>query len=193
MGGELFGVISETEDERAGGWRVDSASGDGSGPGADRWRRRVPAVAFLEAALRLEGSAGHGLVEAPEPFVAVEAAERLIRDVCGVLDQALAEAGAGLRRCEGLGFELVPPQAGVERLGVCEKGLDGFAAAGADEVVGVLACGKLDEAKRAVGPDVGERTEGGADRGLPARAVAVEAEDGRGVEAPHALELSLGH
>ena len=62
----------------------------------------------------------------------------------------------------------------------------------ADDVVGVLAGGKLDEAQRAVGADVGQGARRRADRGLPAGAVAVEAQDRRGVEPPHPLELRLG-
>ena len=146
MGGELFGVVSETEDERAGGGSVDSTSGDGSGAGADRWRRRGPATGFVEGALRLEATAGNGLVETAEPFVAVEPAEGLVGDGCGVVDQALAEAGAGLGGGERLCVELVPPQACVERLGVGEEGFDRFSPVGAYDVVGVLAGGQLDEA-----------------------------------------------
>ena len=61
-----------------------------------------------------------------------------------------------------------------------------------DDVVGILAGRELDEAQGAVGADVGEGAKRGADRGLAAGVVAVEAQDRRGVEAPHPLELRLG-
>ena len=109
-----------------------------------------------------------------------------------MVDQALAEACAGFRGGEGLGLQLVAPQAVVERLGRGEQGFDRLAAAGVDDVVGVLAGGQLDEAERALGRRGGEGARRGADGGLLSRAVAVEAEDRRRVEPPHALELGLG-
>ena len=67
-----------------------------------------------------------------------------------------------------------------------------LAALGADEVVGILAGGKGDEAERAAGADMGQGPKRRADRRLLARRVAVEAEDrGRG-EAPEQAELGLG-
>ena len=92
----------------------------------------------------------------------------------------------------GWACKLVTPEAVDERLGRRKQRLDGVAAAVAHHVVGVLAGGKLDEAKRALGAEEGEGADGGADRGLLPRAVAVEAEDGVGIEPPHALELRLG-
>ena len=71
-------------------------------------------------------------------------------------DQPLLEAGPGLGRGQRLGVELVAPQAGVERLGLGEQSLERLAAAGADNVVGVLARGKLDESQRAIGASSGK-------------------------------------
>ena len=84
------------------------------------------------------------------------------------------------------------PQAVNQRLGLGEQSLERLSAAGADDIVRVLAGGKLDEAQGALGAEMGQGARGGADRGLLAGAVAVEAEDRRRVEPPHALELGLG-
>ncbi len=85
----------------------------------------------------------------------------------------------------------MPPQPLDERFGGGEQASIA-AAAGADDIVGVLAGGQVDEAQGALGGEVGQGAGGGADRGLLPGAVAVEAEDRRGIEPPHPLELGLG-
>ncbi len=180
---QRLGKIGETDDESAGHDAVEAAGGNGSGDGAGGRLGRLPpaALAGLErAAERLRlilARRVHLVLEAAEPFVAVEAGERLVADRLRMLDQALAKACAGLGRGEGLGGQLVAPEAFDQRLGRREDGFEGVAAAVADDVVGILACGKLDEAQRAFGREEGKGAGGGADRGLLAGAVAVEAED----------------
>ncbi len=93
----------------------------------------------------------------------------------------------------GSALELVAPEAGVERLWVGEERLP------------LLPCRLIgrrhpdpgrqgSSTKRRVrsGRDVGQGAKSGADRGLTAGIVAVEAHDRRGIEAPHALELRFG-
>ncbi len=121
----------------------------------------------------------------------VETGEGLVADRLRMLDQALAEAGAGLGRGEGRSGELVAPEAVDERLGLGEQGFESVAAAAVDDVVGVLAGGKLDEAEGPFRAEVRQSAGGGADGGLLPGAVAVEAEDRARVEPPHALELAL--
>ena len=78
-------------------------------------------------------------------------------------------------------------------LGAGEQGLERFAAARTDEIVGILAGRQLDEAQGALGADEGQGAQCRPDRRLLAGAVAVEAEDRRGIEAPHPFELCFGH
>ena len=99
----------------------------------------------------------------------------------------LAQTGAGLRRGERLRLALVAPEAVHQGFWLGEQGLHRLAAARAYDVVGVLGRGKLDEAEGPLRREVGQGAQGRADRGLPARAVAVEAEDRRRIEPPHAL------
>ena len=73
-----------------------------------------------------------------------------------------------------------------------QQRLDRLAPAGFHDIVGVLPRGERDEAQRALGAEVGEGALGGADRGLLPGIVAVEAQDRRGLEPPHPLELRLG-
>ncbi len=84
------------------------------------------------------------------------------------------------------------PQSLDQRLGGGEQGFDCGTAAGADNVIGILARGERDEAQSLVGREVGQRASGGADRGFLARRIAVEAQQWRGLEPPHPLELGLG-
>jgi DNA primase len=64
-------------------------------------------------------------MEAPEPFVAIEAAESLIADRLRMLDETLAEACARFGRGEGLGAPLVAPEAVHQRFRGGEKRFDG--------------------------------------------------------------------
>ena len=173
--------------------RAAGAGGRGRGDEAavlvllPRRARGEAAAAAPRAALRADER-----VEALEPFVAVELREAGVGDGRGMVDQALLEAGAGFGRVERGGVDLVPPQALDERFGGGEQGFHRRAAARVDDVVGVLAGGQRDEAQGALGAEVGQGAGGGADRGLLPGAVAVEAEDRRGLEPPHPLELGLG-
>ena len=97
-------------------------------------------------------------MEPAQPLVAVEASERLVADRLRMLDQALAEACAGFGRGERLGLQFVTPEAFDERLGLREKGFQSVVPAVADDVVRVLASGKLDETKRAFRPEMRKST-----------------------------------
>ena len=110
-----------------------------------------------------------------------------------MVEQALAKAGAGLGGRQRGEVALVPPQPLDQRIGLGEQGFERRAAAGADEVVGVLAFGQGDEAQRAIGREVGQSAQGSADGGFLPGGIAVEAEDRRRVEPPHPFELRLGH
>jgi hypothetical protein len=68
----------------------------------------------------------------------------------------------------------VAPEASVEWLGIGEHVLECIAAAGADDVIGILSCRKLHEAERAVGAKQGQGARSGADRGLLAGIVTIE-------------------
>ena len=156
MGRQLLREIGEAEDQRAGGRRVDAAAAmarasppTGGGGGAKRPFLKLPRRSGALA--RMRGGGPALLVEAVEPVLAVDAGEVGVADRRGVVDQALLEAGPGFGRGQRLGLELVAPQPRVERLGAGEQRFERLAAAGADDVVGVLAGGQLDEAERPVG------------------------------------------
>src|SRR3982751_5347920 len=130
MGGKLLREVGEAEDESAGGRRVNPGGSDRAGLAADR-RRGWGEAAVLEAAAALGLRHGAGwatqLVETIEPILAIEAAEVGVADGGGVGDEALLEARPGFGRCQRLGFELVAPQSGVERLGLFEQSFERFA------------------------------------------------------------------
>ena len=109
-----------------------------------------------------------------------------------MLDQPLAKAGAGLGRGQRRGVALVAPQTLVERLGLSQHRFECLTPAAADDIVRILAGGQFDEAQGALGSDVGQSAQRGADRGFAPGAVAVEAQDRRGIEPPHPLELAFG-
>ena len=119
-------------------------------------------------------------VEAAEPVLAVDAAEVRMADRRRVLDR-----GAALRPAQASG--VVSGSASTSwrhrrassGSGFGEQGLERFAAADADHVVGVLAGGKLDEAQGSLRAEERQSAGCGADRGLLAGAVAVEAQDRR--------------
>ena len=96
------------------------------------------------------------ILEAAEPFFAIEAAERLVADRLRMLDQALAEPCTGFGRGQGLGSKLVAPQAVHQRLRLREQAFECVAATAADDVVRVLAGRKLDEAQGALGTEQGQ-------------------------------------
>ena len=94
-------------------------------------------------------------VEAAQPFVAVELADRGSA-IAWVLDEALLEAGAGLGRVEGRGFDFVAPQAVDQRLGAGGSSASTASLpAGADQVVGSWPEGS-DEAQGALRREVGQ-------------------------------------
>ena len=79
-------------------WRAPRSPTGGSG-GTKRPFLKLPRG---NRAAGREGAARRDLVEAAEPVVAVEAGEGVVGDGRGMVDQALAKAGAGFGRGQGL-------------------------------------------------------------------------------------------
>src|SRR3954469_24532462 len=114
MSRQLLGEISEAEDQRTGGRGVDAGLADPAHDIAGGLFGRAPAAVRGERAA-LEARAILPLrrdlrVEAVQPRVAVELAERGVADGRGMVDEALAKAGASFRSRQGLGIDLVAPQ-----------------------------------------------------------------------------------
>ena len=106
--------------------------------------------------------------------------------------EPLLEAGPASGVARGWASSSCRHRRGVERLGLREQCLEAVCPPELTTSSGSWPAGSSTKRRVRSGRDVGEGAKRGADRGLAAGAVAVEAEDRRRIEPPHALELGFG-
>ena len=132
------------------------------------------------------------LAQPRREILPVIAAHGFVGDGAGDFVQPRFERGAALRRVERSLLALALPQHMRQRTRRAEHVRDSVAAAGAGEIVGILAVGQAGEFQALAGLDQRQRDIDGAVGGAAAGAVAVEAQDRLVVEPPHQGELIGG-
>ena len=147
------------------------------------------------AAIAKAAPPAFGRKGAPQPLgkvVAIIASHHLVTDAVGELLDARFQRSAALGRGEVAALELARPEHLGERTRRSHDFLERTAAAGADEIVGVLPFGQQREAQALAGREERQREIGGAECGLLSGAVTIEAEDRLVRHLPEQRELALG-
>ncbi len=200
MGGQFLGEVGESEDQGAGGRRIDAAGWrwrgrsdpTGAGGGTKRPFLKLPRRCGVKA--RGCGGRGTALLDRSGsanprgtcargrrwPIVPAWATRRCLRpaQASGVVSGSASSSWRHRRASSGSGA--------ASRASNASRPPELTTSSGS------WPGGQLDEAQGAVGAEQGQSAGRGADRGLLARAVAVEAEDRRRIEAPQPLELRFG-